>query len=346
MVIRGRQRATHSDVGAVSGRARELEERGFCFLRYHPGGAKPGDVWDILPEDTQGRGLALRPVPGRPLPHPHPRHVPAGRRRARPVLRHGDGDAGRVASWAAAPSASTSPRSTWRSRGSGPRRSEPGARGPACDRSVTSCSIIRRTTTGRSDEEEPAHARRQHQRRGRGAPARARRARRARRAAAASPAGGASRPSRSSRRSCSPSWPSRPRSAATRRRSGTARAPRSTPRPRACAPRATSTQLDGQPDARLQRRHPHRLAAGLRRRRRGACRSSSRDASRPEYKVAFDAWVAIDPLNEPGRPGRPALHAGVRGPAGREGGGAEQGGVARVRPGRRVPRAPARTTCA
>ena len=63
MVIRGRQRATHSDVGAVSGRARELEERGFCFLRYHPGGSKPGDVWDILPKDTQGRGLHFAPFP-------------------------------------------------------------------------------------------------------------------------------------------------------------------------------------------------------------------------------------------------------------------------------------------
>jgi DNA modification methylase len=63
MVIRGRQRATHSDVGAVSGRARELDERGFYFLRYHPGGSKPGDVWDILPEDTQGRGLHFAPFP-------------------------------------------------------------------------------------------------------------------------------------------------------------------------------------------------------------------------------------------------------------------------------------------
>jgi site-specific DNA-methyltransferase (adenine-specific) len=55
MVIRGRQRATHSDAVAVSGRARELVERGFCVLRYHPRGSKPGDVWDILPEDSQGR---------------------------------------------------------------------------------------------------------------------------------------------------------------------------------------------------------------------------------------------------------------------------------------------------
>ena len=48
---------------AVSGRARELEERGFYFLRYHPGGAKPGDVWDILPEDTQGRAAHFAPFP-------------------------------------------------------------------------------------------------------------------------------------------------------------------------------------------------------------------------------------------------------------------------------------------
>jgi DNA modification methylase len=63
MVIRGRQRATHSDVGAVSGRARELEERGFYFLRYHPGGAKVGDVWDIMPEDSQGRTGHFAPFP-------------------------------------------------------------------------------------------------------------------------------------------------------------------------------------------------------------------------------------------------------------------------------------------
>jgi DNA modification methylase len=55
MIIRGQQRATHSDSEQVSGRARELAERGFYFLKYHPNGAKPSDVWDILPEDTQKR---------------------------------------------------------------------------------------------------------------------------------------------------------------------------------------------------------------------------------------------------------------------------------------------------
>jgi site-specific DNA-methyltransferase (adenine-specific) len=56
MVMRGQQRITHSDSTRVSGRAKELEEKGFYFLKYHPRGSKPSDVWDILPEDTQKRG--------------------------------------------------------------------------------------------------------------------------------------------------------------------------------------------------------------------------------------------------------------------------------------------------
>ncbi len=63
MIIRGQQRATHSDSERVSGRARELAEKGFYFLKYHPNGAKPGDVWDIIPEDTQKRKLHFAPYP-------------------------------------------------------------------------------------------------------------------------------------------------------------------------------------------------------------------------------------------------------------------------------------------
>ncbi|MBN1912370.1 MAG: site-specific DNA-methyltransferase [Pirellulales bacterium] len=63
MIIRGQQRTTHSDSEAVSGRARELREKGFYFLRYHPKGSKPRDVWDILPEDTQGRKGHFAPFP-------------------------------------------------------------------------------------------------------------------------------------------------------------------------------------------------------------------------------------------------------------------------------------------
>lgn len=63
MVIRKQQRVTHSDSGRVSGRARELEQKGFYFLRYHPNGSKLSDVWDVLPEDTQGRSAHFAPYP-------------------------------------------------------------------------------------------------------------------------------------------------------------------------------------------------------------------------------------------------------------------------------------------
>ncbi|MBP3959003.1 site-specific DNA-methyltransferase [Gemmata sp. G18] len=63
MIIRGVQRATHSDSEKVSGRARELKEKGFYFLKYHPNGAKLSDVWEIMPEDTQKRKAHFAPYP-------------------------------------------------------------------------------------------------------------------------------------------------------------------------------------------------------------------------------------------------------------------------------------------
>jgi site-specific DNA-methyltransferase (adenine-specific) len=63
MIIRGQQRTTHSDNEKVSGRAKELRDKGFYFLKYHPKGSKPSDVWDILPEDTQGRETHFAPYP-------------------------------------------------------------------------------------------------------------------------------------------------------------------------------------------------------------------------------------------------------------------------------------------
>lgn len=56
MVIRKQQRTTHSTSKRVSGRAKELEEKGYYFLFYHPKGSKPSDVWEIIPEDTTKRG--------------------------------------------------------------------------------------------------------------------------------------------------------------------------------------------------------------------------------------------------------------------------------------------------
>jgi site-specific DNA-methyltransferase (adenine-specific) len=63
MIIRGQQRATHSDSEKLSGRAKELRDKGFYFLRYHPNGSKPSDVWDIIPEDTQNRESHFAPYP-------------------------------------------------------------------------------------------------------------------------------------------------------------------------------------------------------------------------------------------------------------------------------------------
>lgn len=63
MIIRGQQRTTHSNSEKVSGRAKELRDKGFYFLKYHPKGSKPGDVWDISPEDTQQREMHFAPYP-------------------------------------------------------------------------------------------------------------------------------------------------------------------------------------------------------------------------------------------------------------------------------------------
>ena len=63
MIIRGQQRTTHSNSIKISGRAKELRDRGYYFLKYHPNGAKPSDVWEIIPEDTQKRKLHFAPYP-------------------------------------------------------------------------------------------------------------------------------------------------------------------------------------------------------------------------------------------------------------------------------------------
>lgn len=63
MIIRGQQRVTHSDSERVSGRAKEMKEKGYYFLKYHPNGAKPSDVWEIIPEDTQKRESHFAPYP-------------------------------------------------------------------------------------------------------------------------------------------------------------------------------------------------------------------------------------------------------------------------------------------
>jgi DNA modification methylase len=52
MTIRGEQRTYHSNSHRVSGRAKELEQRGFFILKSYAKGYVPSDVWQIAPEDT------------------------------------------------------------------------------------------------------------------------------------------------------------------------------------------------------------------------------------------------------------------------------------------------------
>lgn len=52
MAIRGVQRPWHSDNTKVSGRAKELQERGYYIMNIGAKGALPTDIWNIVPEDT------------------------------------------------------------------------------------------------------------------------------------------------------------------------------------------------------------------------------------------------------------------------------------------------------
>jgi site-specific DNA-methyltransferase (adenine-specific) len=51
MTIRGTQRTFHSDNLEVSGRAKELETKGFYILTSKAKGCLPSDIWNIVPED-------------------------------------------------------------------------------------------------------------------------------------------------------------------------------------------------------------------------------------------------------------------------------------------------------
>lgn len=52
MTIRGAQRAWHSDDVEISGRAKELKDKGFYIIKMGTSGFLPGDIWNIVPEDT------------------------------------------------------------------------------------------------------------------------------------------------------------------------------------------------------------------------------------------------------------------------------------------------------
>lgn len=51
MTIRGQQRVLHGNSAKLSGRAKELEEKGFYILKSKAEGYMPNDIWNIVPED-------------------------------------------------------------------------------------------------------------------------------------------------------------------------------------------------------------------------------------------------------------------------------------------------------
>ncbi|HRF98119.1 MAG TPA: site-specific DNA-methyltransferase, partial [Aggregatilineales bacterium] len=52
MTIRGNQRTLHGNGSKTSGRARELEQKGFFIMKSDVKGFAPSDVWRLVPEDT------------------------------------------------------------------------------------------------------------------------------------------------------------------------------------------------------------------------------------------------------------------------------------------------------
>ena len=52
MTIRGVQRTWHSESTKISGRAKELETKGFYIMKCRTSGFLPTDIWNIVTEDT------------------------------------------------------------------------------------------------------------------------------------------------------------------------------------------------------------------------------------------------------------------------------------------------------
>lgn len=55
MTIRGVQRAYHSENSRISGRAKELMEKGYYIIKMRKKGFIPSNIWRIVPEDTWRR---------------------------------------------------------------------------------------------------------------------------------------------------------------------------------------------------------------------------------------------------------------------------------------------------
>lgn len=51
MTIRGAQRTYHGESEKISGRAKELQDKGYFLLKMNSSGFLPSNIWDIVPED-------------------------------------------------------------------------------------------------------------------------------------------------------------------------------------------------------------------------------------------------------------------------------------------------------
>lgn len=52
MTVRGEQRAYHSESKKISGRAKELQDKGFYIVKMKKKGFLPSNIWRMVPEDT------------------------------------------------------------------------------------------------------------------------------------------------------------------------------------------------------------------------------------------------------------------------------------------------------
>jgi len=78
MTIRGEQRTFHSDKTKVSGRAKELEDKGYYILKMGANGHLPSDIWRIVPEDQWRKDAHYAVFPEELLTNPIKATCPKG----------------------------------------------------------------------------------------------------------------------------------------------------------------------------------------------------------------------------------------------------------------------------
>lgn len=78
MTIRGAQRTYHSNNSKISGRAKELETKGFFILTSKAKGYLPSDVWNIVPEDEWRKDVHYAVFPTELLQVPIKATCPVG----------------------------------------------------------------------------------------------------------------------------------------------------------------------------------------------------------------------------------------------------------------------------